>query len=355
MSVINVTSLQRAAETYQKDFMLLPYTVLIPTLKELRVSMLEVNNKDILIVKERAGGAARPYVAGNEIKYKNEISRLVQRELQTYDAYAPLRDNIKNYRSKQVLYDASRNKVNNKTKQHPLERDIIADVVVTVGEDIIDSLFHATRNTDDQSPMGMANGFNTLLDGFVVAGEISIPKGNLVQCGSLAKPVDKDDETAYTSLRDWLRNIDPKWRHRQVVLYIPYSCMIHVKDALENKKTSYKDVNFSVVLQQLREDCAIPNLEIVSHYALGIGDRLILTEPGNLDLGMNTFSDVGFVQVRNPYEDPNGVQFWMQWEIGMRVNNLHKRGLMMSDGTISPNILSGDYDSEPEPEGVEGD
>ena len=53
MGVINVTSLQRANETYQKDFMLLPYAMLIPTLMELKLTMLEVNNKDIVIVKER--------------------------------------------------------------------------------------------------------------------------------------------------------------------------------------------------------------------------------------------------------------------------------------------------------------
>jgi len=70
-----------------------------------------------------------------------------------------------------------------------------------------------------------------------------------------------------------------------VILYIPYDSLINVKDALENKKTSYKDVTFDSLLTQLREDCGIPNLQMVSHYALGIGDRLILTEPGNLDLG----------------------------------------------------------------------
>ncbi len=113
-------------------------------------------------------------------------------------------------------------------------------------------------------------------------------------------------------------------------------------------------MTFASLLTQLREDCSIPNLQIVSHYALGVGDRLVLTEPGNLDLGMNTFSDTGFVQVRNPYENPNYVQFWMQWEIGMRVKNLHKRGFMMSDGTVTANPLSGDYVSDPVPEGGGG-
>lgn len=343
MSAVNVTSLQRAAEKYQKDFMVLPYALLIPALREIKLNMLEVDNKDIVIVKERAGGAARPYVAGGDVNYKGEISRLLERELQTYTAVAPIKDNITNYKTKRVLYDATKDKVNNKTKQHPLERDIIADIIATVGEDIIDALFHATRDTTDQSPMGMANGYNTLIDALVASGDIASAKGNLVACSDLTAPTDDAKLTAFISLRDWLRNIDHKWRNKDVVLYIPYNSLINVKDALENKKVSYKDVTFANLLTQLREDCGIPNLQIVSHYCLGTGDRLILTQPGNLDLGMNTFSDVGFVQVRNPFEDANEIQFWTQFDIGMRVKNIHKRGFMVSDGSVTANPLSGDY------------
>lgn len=343
MGVINVSSLQRAAETYQKDFMLLPYAMLIPTLQELKISMLEVDNKDIVIVKERAGGAVRPYVAGGSINYKAEISRLKERALQTETSVAVIKDNIKNYKTKRVLFDAAKNKVNNQTKQHPLERDIIADVITTVGEDIIDAVFHAERNTADLSPMGMCDGFNTIIDALVAAGEISSGKGNLVDCGALAAPATASDLSAFTNLRDWLRNIDHKWRNKPVALYIPYSSLINVKDALENKKTSYKDVTFAALLTQLQEDCGIPKLQIVSHYALGSGDRLMLTEPGNLDLGMNSFGDAGFVQVRNPYEDANEIQYWLQFDIGARIKNLHKRGFMLSDGTVTANPMSGDY------------
>lgn len=344
MTVVNITGLQLAAETYQKDFMLLPYALLIPVLQELKISMLEVNNKDIVIVKERAGGAARPYVAGAP-NYKNEISRLIERSLETYTAVAPIKDNITNYKSKNVLFDAAKNKVNNQSKQHPLERDIIADIITTVGEDIIDCLFHAVRNVADQTPQGMANGFYTIADALIVAGEISTPKGNLVECDALTAPSSPSDLTAFNSLRDWLRNIDPKWRQKNAVLYIPYSALINVKDSLENKKTSYKDVTFASLLTQLQEDCGIPNLQMVSHYCLGIGDRLLLTEPGNLDLGMNTFGDAGFVQVRAPFEDPNEIQFWNQFDIGMRIKNLNKRGFMISDGSVVGNELSGDYSS----------
>lgn len=351
MGIVNVASLTKVNETYQKDFMVLPYALLIPTLQELKISMLEVNNKDVVVVKERRGGLSRPYVAGT-VSLATEIARLKERALQTYDAYCALKDNVKNYREKNVLWDAASNKVNNKTKSHPLEREIIADQIVVVAEDIIDSLFFAERNIADLTPMGMADGFNTLIDDLVSAAEISTALGNLVACSALTAPSGNTDTTAFDSLKAWLRSVDPKLRGRNVVLYIPTDSLINVKDALENKKTSYKDVSFDAVLAQLREDCMLPNLQIVSHYALGAGDRLILTEPGNLDLGMNSFSDAGFVQIRSPYEDPNEVQFWMQWEIGMRIKNLHKRAFMVSDGTVTSNPLAGDYDDSGSGSGV---
>jgi hypothetical protein len=343
MGIVNISSLNKVNETYQKDFMVLPYALLIPTLQELKISMLEVNNKDVVVVKERKGGLARPYTAGS-VSLATEIGRLKERALQTYDAYAALKDNIKNYREKMVLYDAASNKVNNKSKQHPLERDIITDQVIIVAEDIIDCLFFAERDSADLTPMGMADGFNKIIDDLVTAGDLSAANGNLVSCDPLTAISGPTDLTAFNSLKAWLRNTDQKIRNKPLILYIPNDSLINVKDALENKKTSYKDVTFDSLLAQLREDCMLPKLQIVSHYALGTGDRLVLTEPGNLDLGMNTFSDAGFVQVRSPYEDPNEVQFWMQWEIGMRIKNINKRGFMVSDGTVTSNPLSGDYD-----------
>ena len=346
MALVNVTSLQRAAEKYQKDMILLPYALLIPTLRELKISMLEVDNRDIVIVRNRRGGLAKPYdLGGNNATLEEEISRMQERALDTEFAFCSIKDNIKNYKEKRVLFDASKDKLNNQTKKHPLEQEIISDQVITVGEDIIDSVFHSTRDAEDKTPMGMCDGIFTHMDNLAVAGAISEAKGNLVAipANGLNAPVDETDTKAYDTLVVWLRNVDPKWRNKAMALYMTTEVLFNVKDALQNKKRGIRDVTFNDVLTALREDCRLPNLQIVSHYALGTGDRLVLTTPGNFDLGMNTFSDAGFVQVRNPWEDPNFVQFWMQWQMGTRIKNLHKRGFMMSDGSVVSNELSGDY------------
>jgi len=53
--------------------------------------------------------------------------------------------------------------------------------------------------------MGMADGFNKIIDDLVTAGEISAPLGNLVACNALTAPASESDLTAFNSLKTWLR------------------------------------------------------------------------------------------------------------------------------------------------------
>ena len=345
-NVVNIESLNRELVNYQKDMIVLPYALLLPVLQDLKVSMLgNVVGKDVVIVKERAGAVSAPYTPGQIAAYKNELMRMYERKLEPELCYAAVKDNILNYRKKHVLFDAAKNKVDNKEKAHPLEREIIADSVVTVSEDIIDALFFAERDSADPSPLGMVDGIYTIQDALVTAGAVTEGKGNLVACGSLAAPANGSDITAYISLRNWLRATDKKIKNKPLILHIANNILTNAKDALENKRSGYSDTNFNVLLDALKSDCSLPNLMISSHYCLGEGTRLSLTEPGNFDIGFNTLSDIDFMKIRTPWEDPNMVQFWIQWEMAMRIKNFHKRGFMISDGTTVGNEMSGDYDA----------
>jgi len=47
--------------------------------------------------------------------------------------------------------------------------------------------------------------------------------------------------------------------------------------------------------------------------------------------------------VRNPWEDPNLVQFWLQFDAGARINSVHPYKFIVNEGTPAANSLSGDY------------
>ena len=76
---------------------------------------------------------------------------------------------------------------------------------------------------------------------------------------------------------------------------------------------------------------------------MGTGQRIVLTAPGNMDFGMDTLGDETFVQVRNIYEDPNYVQFWIQGKYGTRIRSINEKVFQVNDGASVGAQLSGDY------------
>jgi hypothetical protein len=340
--VINIDGLKRAAEKYNKDFQVLPYAVLMDEMARLRIRMVQVNFKDTLIEKLRNGGITKPYEFGADIRYSN-ISKLRERSLIVETSYAAIKDNIRNYRDKNVLFDPTANKVNNQSKKHPFEKTIIADQVTTVGEDILDAIFPAKRDVADLSPLGMFNGFDTLIDNAIVAGEVSIAEKNLINSGAFPEPLSESDFIAWDTLVAWLRQASIKFSMNQsIILRIPIAIYNHCSDALGNK-LRYKNIEFADFLRHLQDKSNLPQLQIVKHWALGTGTRLSLMTDGNLDFGMNTFGDETFVQIRNPWEDPNLVQYWLQFDAGCRINSVHPYKFIVNEGTPAANSLSGDY------------
>lgn len=337
---INVSGLQKAAQVYDKDLKTMPYALLIPELAVLRVKLLNVPNKHTIVEKLRKGGIAKPYDQDN-IGYSS-LGKMQERSLQTETSYAAIKDHIKNYKSVDVLFDPAK-PADNQTKKHPLEVEIIKTQIITVGEDILDALFPAARNTADQSPLGMFNGIDTIIDNAIASGEISTAEGNKVASGAFSAPASDSDTIAWDRLVAWLRKASNKFAINQAtVLRLPIAVYSACSDALANK-LRYKDVEFADFVRHLQDKANLPKLIVVKHYALGSGSRITLQVDGNIDLGMNVLGDEQFVQVRNPWEDPNLVQFWLQFDAGLRINSLHKYKFMVNEGDPMANLLSGDY------------
>ena len=339
---LNVTALQRAAQEYDPTLRKLPFLVLTDTMDSMEINLLEVDGKDKVVVFHRKGGLARPYiVGGTNTVAEGEIGKAIERTLEPKECFTALKDHIMNYSNKRVISNQSE-KVDNKQKRHPLELLIIESKIRTVGEDMIDGLFFAKRDNDDKSPMGMFDGFNELIDKEIVAGEVSKAKGNLVETGAISTPSDDDDTEPFTKVVSFLRSASPFLR-RKGVLYITNDALFNAMDALGNKLKYKNAMEFEVFVEHLRGLTQAPALRIITHEALGSGGRLLYTVPRNLDIGVGTRGDESFVQVRDPYEDPNIVQFWMQWTAGARVTSIHPKEFQVNDQTNTSTELSGDY------------
>lgn len=344
MAVVNITDLQRAAKKYEATLQTLPFIVMAEVTNKLGINLLEVANKDTLVQFQRKGGIAKPYVVGS-IDYATEIGKTSERTLQVEACVAVLKDHIMNYKEKLVATnDPLAQKIDNQSKKHPLEQIILDNMIRTVAEDIVDAMFHSKRDTNDQSPMGMFDGYNTLIDTEILSGEVAAGKGNYKATGSLNAPANDNDTEAYDAVIDFVRSANPHLR-KSGILLISDAALFNVMDAFSNKKRLSSAVEYDTFLMHLRGATNTPNLSLKSDLALGTGSRLIYTKPGNLDLGMNTISDKDFVQVRTPYEDPNYVQFWNQFEMGARIRSIHAKEFMVNDEVNTAVEMSGDYNS----------
>jgi hypothetical protein len=340
-AIINVTALQRAAENYDPLLRKLPFHILVEELDKLKINVLEVDQKDKVVQFQRKGGLAKPYVIGDDNAVSGSIGKAIERDLVVKACYAALKDHIMNYRTKRITGNTSE-KVDNKGKKHPLEFLIIESKVRTVAEDILDALFFAERDEDDKSPQGMLDGFYTLVAKEIVAGDVAAAKGNLKTTGAIEAPSSSTDTAAYDLLVDFLRSANPYLR-KNGVLYLSQSAMFYAMDALGNKINSKNAFEYDVFVNHLRGLAEAPRLELLRSPILGSGSQLVYTVPFNLDFGVNTKGDEQFVQVRDPYEDPNIAQFWTQWEAGARVTSIHPKEFMCNEQTNTGEPLSGDY------------
>lgn len=347
--IINIDDLHRAAKHYDPVLKTLPFVQLEPVLANLGIRFLEVLDGDNIEVNfERNGSFLKPYSVGTSDKDADdkEAGRFTEMPLTPKKAYCALKDHIDNYETVKVLGNAGE-QIDQEKKNHPLEKLILESKIRTVGEDLVDALFHSTRDEQDASPMGISDGFFTLQTAFVGTGDIAEAKGNLRTVGSLAAPAAGNEETfvAFSNIVKWLRAMHPSMRKNAMNLYMPTGIAMNIKDAASNKYRRLDRVNLAVLQELLREETLIKGLNIIEDACLGTGTRVFVTAPGNLDYGMTKKSNKQFVQIRTPYKDPNWVQFWMQLKVGQRIRVLHEKMFCMSEGTVESLSLSGDYQS----------
>lgn len=338
MATVDLTLLAETAIRRQKDLKFLPYAVLAEVLGLHGINLMPgIQNKDVMTSFYRKQGIMKPYSTAVPITH-SDVGKAKEAILQVEKAYASVKDNIQNYKSVSVGPDELLGK--NKTKKHPWEMVMLSSVIRTYAEDIIDALFPATRDVAEQSPMGAFNGFDTIIDLLVAAAEISLANGNLVNTGAIAAPVDANDTDAFDILLAFWRASHPMLKQKESLLLVPYDIGDHYDDAFFNKyKTKpIVDEYNRTILQGSGGKC-----RIIRSTAMGTGQRIILTLPGNLDFGMDTLSDNDFVQVRNPWEDPNLVQFWIQGDYGCRIRETHEKVFQVNEGVPVANALSGDY------------
>jgi hypothetical protein len=340
-AILSISDISQEAKTYQQQLRFLPYFILGEQLGKLGIQLMQVAGTDVITQSQRKGGLLKPYDADN-IDYSAEMMKFREAELVTKTAVISLKDSIKNYSGKKLMNVPSPGTAFNQTKKHPFQDLITSGIVTTAAEDILDALFGAEYDKTDRSPLGCFDGYDTLIADLIASIDIAEAVGNVNPTGSLTAPSDEDDYDTINSIVDFVRG-GSSFLLRNGMLLLSRNVYRYAVDALENKY-KYKAWDLNGVQQYLNDKCG-SNIVLVPNEFMGTGDRLMLTIPGNLHFGMDTFGDQEFVQVRTPYEDPNLMQFWLQADFGARIVSIHKKEFMINDGTPAYTALAGDYES----------
>lgn len=363
-NIVNIESLSRAAVTYNNVLRELPYYSFNEVAKALRMNILSVKGEDIEISRRRKAGIIRPYMVGLDLGNKEEIMKFFEAKLKPVLTYAELNDNITNYTEKKVISNQGE-MLNNQTKKHPLELIILRDMVLSYSEDVIFTMFFAERDETVPSPMTSYTGFFPKMQLLQVAGEIAEAKRNLRPTGSFnvgsSAGIGTDGKNNYKRLVEFVKSAHPLLRKRgEVTLMAAENPISAARDGFREIVKTFDYPSTEQMLEKLRSDADCPNLKLVTHESLGTGDKLTLIKPGMLDFGMGQESDKDFVQVRNPYKDPNEVQYWIQASFDTRIKDIHEKVFMTNEKENTAMDLAGDYKEEivveeTEGEGTEGE
>lgn len=353
MATVNFEGLSSAAKRWDPVLRTLPFIQLNDTAKRMKLNIMNVKSGEHIIKnKRRQAGILAPYSVGLTLDQNKELMKFVEASLKPEIVFANVPDNVTNYEEIDILSNQG-NPVDNKSKKHPLEFLILRDIVTSFSEDVAFNLFHAQRDEDVLSPSTAFNGFNYKLSLLKTVEQISEANKNLVNSGKFGViPTEGDARDDYQALVDWLKQSNYFLRRSESLLYASETVMNAVRKSYKERVKAHTDPTFEDTVRLLRDDANMPRLQIITEPEYGTGSQLMLTIPGQLDVGTRNTSDGDFVSVRNVEKDPNEVQFWVQSAYDTRIRDIHPKEFMINEEINSINDWAGDYKVEAvDPEG----
>ena len=343
--LIDVSKLNQTLTVYDKALRTLPFATISEVSSKLGLNVMDLQGKHTRINERRRAGGTQSYKIGKEFKELETILGYEPSNIEPKDVVFITHENSQKYDDLELLIIGGQ-PVSNITKKHPLEQKVAFNLVKSHAEDVVYEMFTASRDDDSTSPSGAFDGFYTKIDKLIIAKEVNPARGNYAVSGTFEMPLDTNDTAAYDNLVEWIggaNNYLRSSRYGIPQLLCAESVLVAARAALRNKLRLFDYPSMQKLFESIREDAMCPGLEIVSHEALGLGNRLIMQKKGNMDFAFNTQAASRFCQVRDIYTDPNEWQFWLQSGYDTRVNDWHEKVFRTNEQKNTALDLAGDY------------
>jgi len=202
-------------------------------------------------------------------------------------------------------------------KDHPFEKDFLEGISRQAASDFNDvTAFWGVHDSAGDAPEDVNDGFFTIIDAEVTAGNISVAKKNLIETGAI------DSTNAVAKLKAFYRAacaINPALRGKEIKLRISHEVMDAYNDNYQemNGSLPYNTKFEKTFLEGSGRKCTLEPLT-----GMGTSKRIILTTDWNMLVGTDLESDQENVKVTTGI-NPKVVGFYLAAAYGVQFATLN--------------------------------
>lgn len=273
---------KKAAEVWKKKLLLMPVVACGSTLKYM-TGLPDCRTATHLGTAESSSQFA-PYKAS---RTSTSSTKIGHRALDMFfgNVSEPFEPNL----YIQTLLGAGADFLGEGQVQSPSAYLVLACVAKSLGSKLNDVLFTAKRNADGDTSGDLFNGWITIAETEITAGNISVAKGNLYECAE-----EIDNTNAVDILKEIERSCDPVLRQTEKFLY----CSPEIADAYnDNYLLTHSGLNYNTQFDQVYLEGSGKKTTIIPLSNLAGCDKFIIAPKSNMIYGYDNMSDTEKVLV----------------------------------------------------------
>lgn len=308
----NLPEFQQAAITYRGPLLKVPTLSIKDTLKYMTMR-LGVRGTEI-VGQANARAQLHPYRAGERQNVNLDLKlRALTTQFGTCNAdFEPNSaiSTVLGHRASQAMGDALKNV--------PTAKDVIALILKGVGEDLGFALWSGKRNENGKTTADLFDGFDTITEKEIAAGEISEEKGNLLK----VEPI--TNVNAVDKFKDALTAMDPVLRREECFLF----CSQEIADAYnEAYCMSHSGLVYNDKYEQAVVEGSSKRLVIVPLPEKAGSKYIHICPKSNMLVGVDQMSDQETLAVEKYAPDVLTIE--MRAFFGVQFESLDKRRMLV--------------------------
>ena len=333
---IGISAVKQIAEKLEPNIVMGPAYFSKDELKRLGIKVLTgVQFKVTKMVLNRKGGTSRRKVVGTPIESK--IGYLTERTLTAHIVWNRFKHNEDDFQEKPI-------QINGSAEFHyPLAEEFITEIGKEFSDDLYANLFFGEEDGNDPT-LNFFDGFQTIINKDIEAGNISVAAGNLIPCNALTAPASEGDAAAWNEWVKWYDKWPAPLKRQKVMMYCSIQYGHNIADAYAQKHRNLKEVDYIPDANGNFKVSEYPKVTFVPSDDFGGGTRMFACPEGTLVFGVNGANHETYVGVQHGSDDDmKDIIFQIQTIAGCMVRNIIKSNFVTNGGVITNTYTSGDY------------